>query len=151
MTIMEYSQDRLAAQPMGYWSGVANEIIVGSIRAALAVEGLTQPHWWIINHVAGAPEQWTRVSLTAKLSPFDRQDTDFEAVYADLASRGWIAETGGRLTLTEVGEEGRQRATARNLKVHEQMHNGVETADYVTTLNVLRRMIANLGGNSDLP
>lgn len=83
--------------------------------------------------------------------PFDRQDTDFEAVYADLASRGWIAETGGRLTLTEVGEEGRQRATARNLKVHEQMHNGVETADYVTTLNVLRRMIANLGGNSDLP
>lgn len=151
MTITEYSRDQLAAQPIGYWSGVANEIIVGGIRAALAEEGLTQPHWWILNHVASAPEQWTRVSLTAKLSPFDRQDTDFEAVYADLASRGWTAEPNGCLTLTEAGEEGRQRARVRNLKVHEQMHNGVETADYVTTLNVLRRMIANLGGNSDLP
>ncbi|MFG2022713.1 MarR family transcriptional regulator [Streptomyces sp. NPDC048825] len=151
MTITEYSRDQLAAQPLGYWSGVANEIVVGSIRAALAEEGLTQPHWWILNHVAGAPEQWTRVSLTAKLSPFDRQDTDFEAVYADLASRGWTSELNGRLTLTDAGEEGRQRARARTLKVHEQMHNGVETADYVTTLNVLRRMIANLGGNSELP
>ncbi|MCZ2525763.1 MarR family transcriptional regulator [Streptomyces sp. HB2AG] len=151
MTITEYSQEQLAAQPIGYWSGVANEIVVGCIRAALAEEGLTQPHWWILNHLAGAPEQWTRVSLTAKLSPFDRQDTDFEAVYADLVSRGWIAEFNGRLTLTDAGEGGRQRAKARTLKVHEQMHNGVETADYVTTLNVLRRMIANLGGNSDLP
>ncbi|MFE6668696.1 MarR family transcriptional regulator [Streptomyces sp. NPDC057697] len=151
MTITEYSQDRLAAQPIGYWSGAANEIIVGSIRGALAEEGLTQPHWWILNHVAGAPEQWTRAPLTAKLSPFDRQDTDFEAVYDDLASRGWIAEPGGRLTLTEAGEEGRQRARARTLEVHERTHNGVETADYVTTLNVLRRMIANLGGDSDLP
>jgi hypothetical protein len=151
MTIKEYSQDQLAAQPIGYWSGVANEIIVDSIRAALAEEGLTQPHWWILNHVAGAPGQWTRASLTVKLSPFDRQNTAFEAVYADLASRGWIAEPNGGLTLTEAGEEGRQRARDRSLKVHEQMHNGVETADYVTTLNVLRRMIANLGGDSDLP
>ncbi|MFE0644432.1 MarR family transcriptional regulator [Streptomyces sp. NPDC058877] len=151
MTITEYSRDRLAAQPIGYWSGAANEIIIGGIRAALAEEGLTQPHWWILNHVAGDPEQWTRVSLTDKLSPYDRQETDFEAVYADLASRGWIAEPGGRLTLTEAGEEGRQRAKAHVLEVHEQIHNGVDTADYVTTLNVLRRMIANLGGNGDLP
>jgi len=47
---------------MGYWSGVANEIIVGSIRDALAEEGLTQPHWWILNHFAGAPARWTRVT-----------------------------------------------------------------------------------------
>ncbi|MFE0698809.1 MarR family transcriptional regulator [Streptomyces sp. NPDC058872] len=151
MTITEYSQDRLAAQPIGYWSGAANEIVLGSIRAALAEERLTQPHWWILNHVAGAPEQWTRASLTDKLAPFDRQETDFGAVHADLASRGWMAEPGGRLTLTEAGEEGRQRARARVLKVHEQIHDGVETADYVTTLNVLRRMIVNLGGSGDLP
>ncbi|MFF3389929.1 MarR family transcriptional regulator [Streptomyces sp. NPDC002669] len=151
MTITEYSQDRLAAQPIGYWSGIANEIIVGSIRAALAEEGLTQPHWWILNHVAGSPDHWTRASLAARLVSFDRQDTDFEAVHTDLASRGWIAEPGGRLVLTEAGEAGRQRAKTRTLKVHEQMHDGVETADYVTTLNVLRRMITNLGGNSDLP
>ncbi|WP_345676986.1 MarR family transcriptional regulator [Yinghuangia aomiensis] len=151
MTITEYSRDQLASQPIGYWSGIANEITVGSIRAALAEEELTQPHWWILNHVAGAPEQWNRDALTAKLSRFDRQDTDFEAVYADLHARGWIVEPQGRLALTDAGEAGRRRAAARNRKVHERMHEGVATDDFVTALNVLRRMIANLGGDSDLP
>ena len=89
--------------------------------------------------------------LTARLSKFDTQHLDFEAVYADLATRGWTTEADGRLTLTEAGEAGRQRAAARNLKVHEQMHNGIEAAEYVAALNVLRRMITNLGGDSDLP
>jgi hypothetical protein len=31
------------------------------------------------------------------------------------------------------------------------MHEGIGTDEYVVALNVLRRMIANLGGNSDLP
>lgn len=151
MTIKAYPQDVLAAQPIGYWTGAANEIIVGSLRAALAKEDLTQPHWWTLNHVAGAPGEWTRVALTAKLSRFDRQDTDFDAVHADLAARGWTTEVDGRLALTEAGEAGRQRAAARNRKVHERMHDGIDAAEYVAALNVLRRMIANLGGDSDLP
>ncbi|MFG3712739.1 hypothetical protein [Micromonospora sp. NPDC047730] len=40
MTIKEYPQDVLAAQTTGYWSGAANEIIVGRLRAALAEEDL---------------------------------------------------------------------------------------------------------------
>jgi hypothetical protein len=31
------------------------------------------------------------------------------------------------------------------------MLEDVETADFVTTINVLRRIVANLGGNSDRP
>jgi hypothetical protein len=31
------------------------------------------------------------------------------------------------------------------------MLEDVETADFVTTIKVLRRIVANLGGNSDLP
>jgi hypothetical protein len=31
------------------------------------------------------------------------------------------------------------------------MLEDIETADFVTTINVLRRIVANLGGNSDLP
>ncbi|MEV6600788.1 MarR family transcriptional regulator [Actinoplanes sp. NPDC051346] len=151
MTIKQYPQDRLASQPIGYWTGVANEIIVGSIRAALGEEDLTQPHWWILNHVAGAPGQWTRAGLTAKLSTFDTQGLDFDAVHADLTARGWTAEADGGLTLTEAGEAGRRRAAARARKVHERMHNGIDTTEYVAALDVLRRMIANLGGDSDLP
>jgi hypothetical protein len=151
MTMKEYPSEQLASQPIGYWSGEAYRSVVGRIRAELAVEGLTQPHWWTLNHVAGAPGTWNRVKLAEKLKRFDDLGTDFDAIFDDLVSRGWMREEAGALTLTEDGEAGRLRARDRNAGAHQQMHEGIPTADFVTTLNVLRRMIANLGGDSDLP
>jgi hypothetical protein len=147
----EYSQEELASQPVGYWSGEAYRRVVGRIRAELAVEDLTQPHWWTLNHVAGAPGTWSRAKLTERLVSFDDLGIDFDGVFDDLIARGWMKEDAGILTLTETGEAGRLRARDRNARAHEQMHEGIETAAYVAALNVLRRMIANLGGNSDLP
>jgi hypothetical protein len=117
----------------------------------LAVEGLTQPHWWTLNHVAGAPGTWNRGKLAEKLKRFDDLGIDFDGVFDDLASRGWMREDAGTLALTKEGEAGLQRARDRNARAHRQTHEGIPTADFVTTLNVLRRMIANLGGDSDLP
>jgi polyhydroxyalkanoate synthesis regulator phasin len=76
---------------------------------------------------------------------------DFDGVFDDLVARGWLTEDAGLMTLTEAGEEGRLRARERNARVHRQMHEGVDTADFVTTINVLRRMVANLGGDGNLP
>ncbi|MFK8907276.1 MarR family winged helix-turn-helix transcriptional regulator [Streptomyces sp. YS-3] len=151
MTIKEYPQDTLAAQPIGYWSREAAGLVTDGLRAALAVEDLTQPHWWALNHIAGAPGHWTRSSLTAKLTPFDDQHTVFDAVFTDLASRGWIAETDGTLVLTEAGEAGRLRAHDRNAEVHTRLRTGIDDAAYAATIDVLRRVVANLGGNGDLP
>ncbi|MFD5161262.1 hypothetical protein ACFWMJ_24845 [Streptomyces hawaiiensis] len=55
------------------------------------------------------------------------------------------------MTLTEEGEAALLRARERNLQVHHATHEGVSTADFITTINVLRRMVANLGGNGNLP
>lgn len=55
------------------------------------------------------------------------------------------------MTLTGAGEAGRLRAREWNLRVHQQTHEGIDTADFVTTINVLRRMVASLGGYGDLP
>jgi len=151
MAIKEYTREELAAQPIGYWSGAAYRAVVGRIRADLAVEQLTQPHWWILNHVAGAPGTWSRAALAERLAPFDDLGIDFDGVFDDLVRRGRLDEQAGTLTLTEAGEAGRLRAKARGAKAHEQTHQGITTDEYVTALNVLRRMIANLGGNSDLP
>ncbi|MGW6843102.1 MarR family winged helix-turn-helix transcriptional regulator [Streptomyces sp. NPDC054958] len=151
MTIKEYPQQQLAAQPIGYWTRAAADLVIGGLRAALAQEQLTQPHWWTLNHIAGAPGQWTRQALTAKLAPFDDQHTDFETVYADLTARGWLTETDHRLTLTEAGEAGRLRAHDRNAKVHATMRQGLDDATYAATIDTLRRLVANLGGNGDLP
>ncbi|MFJ4278844.1 MarR family winged helix-turn-helix transcriptional regulator [Streptomyces massasporeus] len=150
--LKEYSQEELATQPIGAWTGQAYRRVVGSIRAQLAVEKLTQPHWWTLNHASGAPGRWTRPTLTARLTPYDDQATDFDQVYDDLTARGWLTEdaTGG-ISLTEAGEAARIRARERNLHVHHRTHEGISQADFITTINVLRRMVANLGGNGNLP
>ncbi|MFD5161261.1 hypothetical protein ACFWMJ_24840 [Streptomyces hawaiiensis] len=67
--LREYSHEDLAAQPIGAWTGQAYRSVVGAIRAQLAVEGLTQPHWWTLNHASGAPGRWTRATLTTRLTP----------------------------------------------------------------------------------
>jgi hypothetical protein len=150
--IKEYPTDELAAQPIGAWSGEVYRRVVEALRAQLAVEDLTQPHWWTLNHVAGEPGRWTRAALTERLTPYDDQGSDFDGVFDDLVARGWLTEgEGGGMTLTEAGEAGRLRARERNLRVHERTHEGVDTADFVTTINVLRRMVANLGGDGNLP
>ncbi|MFE1316121.1 MarR family transcriptional regulator [Kitasatospora phosalacinea] len=151
VTLKEYPQEELAAQPIGAWAGTAARLVVGALREQLAVEGLTQPHWWTLNHVAGAPGRWTRAALTERLAKWDDLGIDFDGVYDDLAARGWLVEDAGAMTLTGQGEAGRLRARERNLRVHRQVHEGVEPADFVTTINVLRRMVANLGGDGDLP
>ncbi|MER6487581.1 MarR family transcriptional regulator [Streptomyces virginiae] len=150
-TTKHYSQQQLAAQPIGHWARTAADLVISGLRTALAEENLTQPHWWTLNHVAGAPDRWTRPALTAKLAPYDDQHTDFEAVYADLTARGWLTETADRLTLTEAGEAGRLRARDRNAEVHARIRNGIDDAAYAATIDVLRRMVANLGGDGDLP
>ncbi|WP_030762308.1 MULTISPECIES: hypothetical protein [unclassified Streptomyces] len=151
MTTKRYSQEQLAAQPIGYWTREAAGLVIGGLRTALAEEQLTQPHWWTLNHIAGAPGSWTRTALTEKLTPFDDQHTDFEALYADLTTRGWLTETDHRLTLTEAGEAGRLRAHDRNAKVHARMRAGIDDTAYAATIDTLRHLVANLGGNGDLP
>ncbi|MDX3849632.1 MarR family transcriptional regulator [Streptomyces sp. AK02-01A] len=151
MAIKEYSREELAAQPIGAWSGEAYRRVVGALREQLAAEDLTQPHWWTLNHVAGQPGVWSRATLTERLTSYDDLGIDFDGVFEDLLARGWVTEKAGLMTLTEAGEAGRLRARERNWRIHEQTHEGIDTADFVTTINVLRRMVANLGGNGDLP
>ncbi|MFC9789670.1 hypothetical protein [Rhodococcus sp. NPDC127528] len=153
MTMIDYPDDVVAAQPMGYWSDLAARTITGALRARLAVEQLTQPHWWTLNHVSGSPDSWTRATLARRLGEYSDEGTDFEAVFDDLAARGWLSTDAGAgtLTLTEEGEAGRRRAHDRNAEVHRQMQADVTTAEYVATVNVLRRMVANLDGRTDLP
>ncbi|MFJ9202710.1 MarR family transcriptional regulator [Streptomyces flaveolus] len=151
VTLREYSQEELAAQPIGAWTGMAGRLVVGALREQLAVEDLTQPHWWTLNHVAGEPGKWTRATLIERLAKWDDLGIDLNGVFDDLVDRGWLAEDAGLMTLTEAGENGRVRARERNLRVHQQVHEGIDPADFVTTINVLRRMVANLGGDGNLP
>ncbi|MEU8539605.1 MarR family transcriptional regulator [Streptomyces sp. NPDC048717] len=151
--LKEYTHEELAGQPIGAWTAEVARRVTGAIRERLAVEELTQPHWWTLNHAAGGPGKWNRATLTARLEKYDDLGIGFDGVYDDLVARGWLTEDAatGAMTLTEAGEAGRTRARERLTPVLQRTHEGVDPADFVTTVNVLRRMVANLGGDGNLP
>ncbi|MFJ8475681.1 MarR family transcriptional regulator [Kitasatospora sp. NPDC094011] len=151
--LKEYPHEVLAAQPIGAWTGEVYRRVVGGLREQLAVEGLTQPHWWTLNHAAGAPGHWTRAALVERLARYEDLGLDFDAVFDDLAARGWLLEdaTTGGMSLTEQGEAARLRARERNHRVLRRAQEGVDEAEFVTAVNVLRRITANMGGDGDLP
>jgi hypothetical protein len=142
----------MARQPIGYWSGQTHRTVVGRIRSDLAVEGLTQPTWWILNHVDGAPATWTPVALTGRLGRFDDQATDFAAAFDDLRHRDMLVErSDGTLELTGSGAATLGRARERSAATLTRTMAGISDHDYVAALSVLRRIIDNLGGDSDIP
>ncbi|TNC43593.1 MarR family winged helix-turn-helix transcriptional regulator [Mumia zhuanghuii] len=149
--LRDYPTALIARQPIGAWTGDAYRRVVGAIREALATEDLTQPHWWTLNHAAGDPGRWTRATLTERLRPYEDLGIDFDDVYDDLVARGWLREDDGTMTLTEAGAAGLERARERNARVHQQTVAGISDEDYVTMINVLRRVVANLGGDGNLP
>lgn len=149
--LQEYTEAQLAAQPIGYWSDVTAKAVLTRIRAELAEERLAQPHWWTLNHVAGSPGAWQRGGLAARLREFAEPGVDFEAVFDELLARGWISEPSGGMTLTAEGEAVRQRARERLARAHERIHQGIPSTEYAVAVNVMRRMVVNLGGNGDLP
>ncbi|WP_256104096.1 hypothetical protein [Streptomyces sp. ODS05-4] len=73
-------------------------------------------------------------------------------MYDELAARGWLTEeAGGGMALTaRGGEAGRLRARERSARVDERAHQGIEPRDHAVAVDVLRRMVADLGGDADL-
>lgn len=150
MTLKDYPATQLAGQPAGYWTGQAYRAVVGRIRTELATERLTQPQWWMLNRIDGAPGAWSRASL-APLSRFDDQDIDLDEAVDELVGRGWLTEREDRLTITRTGIAGLARARNKLGAANTATHAGIETGEYIAALDVLRRMIDNLGGDSDIP
>ncbi len=142
----------LERQPIGYWSGHTHRTVVGRIRADLAINGLTQPTWWILNHVAGAPATWTPATLTERLHVFDDQETDFVQAFEDLGRGGLLDVRPDRSPeLTASGVATLERARQLSATTLTRTMAGIGDGDYVAALNVLRRIIDNLGGDSDVP
>ncbi|WP_405827727.1 MULTISPECIES: hypothetical protein [unclassified Streptomyces] len=64
-----------------------------------------------------------------------------------LLARGWITrDADGRLWITGTGDAARADLKTHALAWRARIHEGIEDADHITTLNVLRRMMHNVGG-----
>ena len=137
------SEDALAAQPIGYWSGAVHKAVVNRLRDAMAAVDVTQPQWWALTRVA-AGGGLTREEIAGQLS--DVADTPYDVPRAvdQLLHRGWLAPDGARrLHLTEAGRVAQDRVRLLVTEMRARIHEGIPDEEYVVALKVLRRMIAN--------
>jgi len=152
MTTQHLSDAEIAAQPAAYWTGVAYEALIAFTRARQAELGITQPQFWLLRNLSGndlSPDGQGRTvpELERAMSTYLRSEDDLAAEAEILLERGWLTRDGrGRLWITGAGDEARADVKKHAPAVRDRIHQGIDDADYVTTLRVLQRMIENTGG-----
>jgi hypothetical protein len=151
MTVQDLSDADLAAQPAAYWTGVAYEALIAFTRARQAELGFTQPQYWLLRNLSKRDlsadgEGMTIAELRQAMRTYLRGEDDLPAEASVLLARGWLRrDDDGRLWITEAGDEARAGLARHAPAIRARIHDGIDDADYVTTLKVLRRMIRNTG------
>jgi hypothetical protein len=153
MAATAYSQEELARQPIGYWSGEAYRRVADAIRSSLAANGLSQPQWWILNRLEDTSHAWTRSDLVEELTSYsDREEgRDVAVELEQVIAMGLAAADGDSVTKTAPGSERLAAARDRNGQTHRDMLTGIDDDEYANAIDVLRRIVGNLGGDSRLP
>ncbi|MFJ1648509.1 MarR family winged helix-turn-helix transcriptional regulator [Streptomyces sp. NPDC088258] len=142
------TDDMLATQPIGYWSGLAQEAVTRQLRDAMARIDVTQPQYWMLNRVNGGSAAPSREEVVTQLTPLTDGPHEIARVIDQLIHRGWLRiDAGQRLRLTDAGEAARVRLRELVTELRGVVHEGIGDEEYVAALKVLRRMIANVEGS----
>ncbi|MGV9881131.1 MarR family transcriptional regulator [Streptomyces sp. NPDC003006] len=154
MTTQQLSDAELAEQPAAYWTGVAYEALIAYIRAQQAEKGYTQPQFWLLrnlseNDISPDGKGMTLPELQAAMTSYIRPEDDLAAEAEVLLERGWLTrDTEDRLWLTQEGEQARADIKSTTPAFRAVLHEGIDDADYVTTVKVLQQLIRNAGGTA---
>ncbi|MEE1823588.1 MarR family transcriptional regulator [Streptomyces sp. BE20] len=139
------TDDVLATQPVGYWSGLAHATVTRHLRDAMARIDATQPQYWVLNRVNGGPSAPSREEVVAQLSPLADGPDEISRVVDQLLHRDWLrTDAGGRLHLTDAGQTARVGLRELVTELRTVVHRGISDEEYTAALRVLRRMIANV-------
>ncbi|GAA3896865.1 hypothetical protein GCM10022244_03850 [Streptomyces gulbargensis] len=144
------TDDMLAGQPIGYWSGLVHEAVTRRLRDAMARIDVTQPQYWVLNRVSAGPTPPSREEVVEQLTPLAEGRHEIPRVIDQLLHRGWlrIDDADQALRLTDAGEAARLRLRELATQLRAEIHRGVSDEEYVAALKVLRTMIANAGAGS---
>jgi DNA-binding MarR family transcriptional regulator len=144
------TDDVLATQPIGYWSGLAHAAVTRHLRDAMARIDVTQPQYWVLNRVNGGSAAPGREEVVSQLTPLADGQHEVARVVDQLLYRGWLRiDAGQRLHLTDAGEAARVRLRELVTELRAVVHEGISDEEYVAALKVLRRMVANVEGDGD--
>ncbi|MGW1667379.1 MarR family transcriptional regulator [Streptomyces sp. NPDC002324] len=148
----QISDAELAGQPAAYWTGVAYESLIAYTRAQQAAKGYTQPQFWLLrnlspNDISPDGDGMTLPELRAAMASYIRPEDDLAAESEILLERGRLTrDADDRLWLTAEGEQARVDLARNAPAIRAALHEGIDDADYVTTVKVLQRLIRNAGG-----
>ncbi|MGW6935356.1 MarR family winged helix-turn-helix transcriptional regulator [Lentzea sp. NPDC054927] len=145
--LTDFTDAELAQQPIGYWTGAAKTAIAAFINGRMATLGMSQPHWWTLHRVGEHPKTLDDLlAVMRRTRPYVDAASLVPAV-EDLLASGHLDRAGGTLHLTPAGDALRDQLRAQLGETLARVHEGVSTDDYVLVVKVLRRMIANAGGD----
>lgn len=137
----------LAREPAGYWTGLAHGAVIAYLDRAHRKLGVTQRHWMTFNALIRAGRGLTRAELTDELAQYFTPQIGGVETYGevldDLLRQGYVVDVGGRLEFTGTGREKREEIAAHVSENRAHLHEGIDDADYATTVTVLRRLAAN--------
>ncbi|MGJ9424061.1 hypothetical protein [Aeromicrobium sp. CF3.5] len=71
-----------------------------------------------------------------------------EDALSSASERAWITDDGARVRSTELGTELFQRAAQVQEALQVERMQGISDEEFATTIEVLQRMIANVGGDA---
>ncbi|MER6241502.1 MarR family winged helix-turn-helix transcriptional regulator [Streptomyces clavifer] len=144
------TDEMLATQPVGYWSGLAHTAVTRHLRDAMARIDVTQPQYWVLNRLNGGASAPSREEVVMQLTPLADGKHEIGRVVDQLVHRGWLRiDAGHFLHLTDAGEAARVRLRELVTELRAVVHEGISDEEYVATLKVLRRMLANVEGAGD--
>ncbi|MEV6203267.1 MarR family winged helix-turn-helix transcriptional regulator [Streptomyces sp. NPDC051771] len=144
--------EALATQPIGYWSGLVHAAVTRRLRDEMARIDVTQPQYWVLNHLKYGPGDPSRQEVVDALTPLADGPHDIPRVVDQLLHRAWLrADADDLLHLTEAGEAARVRLRELATGLRAVVHEGVSDEEYVAALKVLRRMAANAGTDAGTP
>ncbi|MER7950722.1 MarR family transcriptional regulator [Streptomyces sp. NPDC096079] len=151
MTTTPLSDAQLATQPAAYWTGLAYEALISFTRARQAEHGFTQPQFWLLRNlsvhdISADGHGMTLPELRHAMRSYLRSEDDLTTEAHTLVERGWLRlDDEGRLWITEAGEAARVDLKRHAPAIRAHIHEGIDDADYVTALKVLRQMLRNTG------
>lgn len=144
------TDDMLATQPIGYWSGLTYAAVTRHLRDAMARIDVTQPQYWVLNRVNGGPAAPSREAVVSQLTPLGDGPHEIARAIDQLLHRGWLRNNAAQyLEITDAGEAARVRLRELATEVRAVVHEGISDEEYVAALKVLRRMAANIENNGN--
>ncbi|MGR6997524.1 hypothetical protein ACU686_04440 [Yinghuangia aomiensis] len=151
MSVKQYPAEVLATQPIGFWTGTADRAIVAYLRRTLAKEQLTLPQWWSApprsppSRAAGRGTPSPPASPRSPAPAWNSARSSPDSWSAAGPTTG-TAPSGSRRPATPDSA----KARARMEKAYARIRDGITEAEFVAAVDVLRRMVDNVGEDSDL-